>query len=138
MAMMPKRVKYRKQHRGWRGGIATRGCNVSFGEYGLQALENVWIKNTQVEAARVAVMRTTQGGGKLYIRIFTDKPVTKKPSETRMGKGKGMPDHWVAVIKRGTILMELEGLPLELARDAFGIAAHKLPFKTRFVIRRKI
>jgi len=138
MAMMPKRVKYRKSHRGWRGGIATRGCNVSFGECGIQSLENAWMTNTQVEAARVAVMRTTQGGGKLYIRIFTDKPVTKKPAETRMGKGKGMPDHWVAVIKRGTILMELEGLPMELAKDAFGIAAHKIPFRTRFIVRRKV
>ncbi|PIW79777.1 MAG: 50S ribosomal protein L16 [Candidatus Omnitrophica bacterium CG_4_8_14_3_um_filter_43_15] len=137
MAMMPKRVKYRKSQRAWRGGIATRGCEVSFGEYGIQCLENAWIKNTQVEAARVSVMRTTQGGGKLYIRIFTDKPVTKKPAETRMGKGKGMPDHWVCAVKRGTMLMELEGIPMELAREAFGVAAHKLPFRTRFVARRK-
>ena len=136
--MMPKRVKYRKAQRGWRGGIATRGYNISFGEYGLQALENTWITNIQVEAARVAVMRTTQGGGKLYIRVFTDKPVTKKPAETRMGKGKGMPLHWVAVIRRGKILMELEGLPEELARDAFGVAAHKLSFRTRFVTRKRV
>lgn len=135
--MMPKRVKYRKAQRGWRGGIATRGYNVSFGEYGLQALENAWVTNIQVEAARVAVMRTTQGGGKLYIRIFTDKPVTKKPAETRMGKGKGMPEKWVAVVRRGKILMEIEGLPEELAKDALGVAAHKLPLKTRFVSRRK-
>lgn len=135
--MMPKRVKYRKAQRGWRGGIATRGYNVSFGEYGLQALENAWVTNIQVEAARVAVMRTTQGGGKLYIRIFTDKPVTKKPAETRMGKGKGMPEKWVAVVRRGKVLMEIEGLPEELAKDALGVAAHKLPLKTRFVSRRK-
>lgn len=138
MAMMPKRVKYRKAQRGWRGGIATTGCNVSFGQYGLQALENVWLTNTQVEAARVAVMRSTQGSGKLYIRIFTDKPVTKKPAETRMGKGKGMPDHWVTVIKRGKVMFELEGLPEELAKEALRIAAHKLPLKTRFVSRRKV
>lgn len=138
MAMMPKRVKYRKAQRGWRGGIATRGSAVAFGEYGLQALENAWFTNTQVEAARVAVMRATQGGGKLYIRIFTDKPVTKKPAETRMGKGKGMPDHWVCVIKRGRVLLELEGLPEELAKNALRIAAHKIPFRTRFVSRRKI
>lgn len=138
MAMMPKRVKYRKAQRGWRGGIATRGNTVAFGEYGLQALENAWFTNTQVEAARVAVMRATQGGGKLYIRIFTDKPVTKKPAETRMGKGKGMPDHWVCVIKRGRVLLELEGLPEELAKNALRVAAHKIPFRTRFVSRRKI
>ena len=138
MAMMPKRVKYRKAQRGWRGGIATRGCYVSFGEYGLQSLENAWITNTQVEAARVAIMRSTQGSGKLYIRIFTDKPVTKKPAETRMGKGEGMPDHWVAVVKRGTILLELEGLPMELAKAALRVAAHKISFKTRFVSRRKV
>jgi large subunit ribosomal protein L16 len=137
MAMMPKRVKYRKAQRGWRGGVATKGCGVSFGEYGLQALENAWLTNIQVEAARVAVMRSTQGGGKLYIRVFTDKPVTKKPAETRMGKGKGMPLHWVAVVRRGKVLMELEGLPEELARDALGVAAHKLPFKTRFVSRKR-
>jgi large subunit ribosomal protein L16 len=137
MAMMPKRVKYRKVQRGWRGGVATKGCDVSFGEYGLQALENAWLTNIQVEAARVVVMRSTQGGGKLYIRIFTDKPVTKKPAETRMGKGKGMPLYWVVVVKRGKILMEIEGLPEELAKAALGIAAHKLPFKTRFVSRKK-
>lgn len=138
MAMMPKRVKYRKAQRRWRGGIANTANNVAFGEYGLQSLENAWLTNIQVEAARVAVMRTTQGGGKLYIRIFTDKPVTKKPAETRMGKGKGMPLYWVSVIKRGKILMEIGGLPEELAREAFRIAAHKIPFRTRFVSRRKI
>ena len=135
--MMPKRVKYRKAQRGWRSGIATRGFTVSFGEYGLQTLENAWVTNTQVEAARVAVMRTTQGGGKLYIRVFTDKPVTKKPAETRMGKGKGMPQIWVATVRRGKILMELEGVPEQLAKEALGIAAHKLSFKTRLVSRKK-
>jgi large subunit ribosomal protein L16 len=138
MALMPKRVKYRKMHRDRMTGIATSGCEVSFGQYGLQALENAWFKNTQIEAARVAVMRTTQGGGKLYIRIFPDKPITKKPAETRMGKGKGMPDHWVAVVKRGKVLMEIEGLPEELAKEAMSVAAHKIPFRTRFIARRKV
>ncbi len=138
MVMMPKRVKYRKAQRGWRGGIATRCNYVSFGEFGLQSLENVWVSNVQMEAARVAIMRSTQGAGKLHIRLFTDKPVTKKPAETRMGKGKGMPEHWVAVVKRGKILLELEGIPEELAKSAFRIAAHKFPFKTRFLARRRI
>jgi len=136
MALMPKRVKYRKSHRGKRRGVATSGSSVSFGEYGLQALENAWLTNTQIEAARVALTRHTNRGGKVWIRIFPDKSVTKKPAETRMGKGKGMPETWVAVIRRGRILMELEGLPEELACEAMRLAASKLPFRTKFVPRR--
>jgi len=133
---MPKRVKYRKSHRGKRRGVATSGNSVSFGEYGLQALENAWLTNTQIEAARVALTRHTNRGGKVWIRIFPDKSATKKPAETRMGKGKGMPETWVAVIRRGRILMELEGLPEELACEAMRLAASKLPFRTKFVARR--
>lgn len=136
MPLMPKRVKYRKSHRGDRKGIATRGNEVSFGEFGLQALENAWLKNTQIEAARVALARHIKHGGKVWIRTFPDKPVTKKPAETRMGKGKGMVDHWVCVVKRGKVLFEMEGVPEELARDAMRLAAGKLPFKTKFVSRK--
>ncbi|KPK39732.1 MAG: 50S ribosomal protein L16 [Omnitrophica WOR_2 bacterium SM23_29] len=135
MAVFPKRVKYRKAQRGRRKGIATSGSTIAFGEYGLQALENAGIKNTQIEAARVVLSRHLKGGGKAWIRIFPDKPVTKKPAETRMGKGKGMPDHWVAVVKRGRILFELEGLPETLAKETMRLAASKLPIKTRFVTR---
>jgi len=137
MAMMPKRVKYRKSQRGFRKGLATKGSKLNFGEFGLQALENAWLKNTQVEAARVALTRHTNRGGKAWIRIFTDKAVTKKPAETRQGKGKGAPDHWVCVVKRGKILFEIEGVPKEIARDAMKLAAHKLPFKTKFIARKK-
>ncbi len=137
MALIPKRVKYRKAHRGRRKGIATRGFEVSFGEFGLQTLENAWIKNTQIEAARVALTRHVKRGGKIYVRIFPDKPVTKKPAETRMGKGKGAPDHWVCVVKRGKVLFEIEGIPEQLARDAMRLAAYKLPIKTRFISRQK-
>jgi large subunit ribosomal protein L16 len=136
MALMPKRVKYRKAQRGRRCGIATSGNTINFGEFGLQALENAWLKNTQIEAARVSLARHTQRGGRVWIRVFPDKPVTKKPAETRMGKGKGMPEAWVAVIKRGRVLMEIEGLPEEMARDAMRLAASKIPFKTKFVSRR--
>ncbi len=138
MALFPKRVKYRKAQRGRRKGIAIRGSTIEFGEYGLQSLENAWIKNTQIEAARVVISRHLRGGGKSWIRIFPDKPVTKKPAETRMGKGKGMPDHWVAVVKRGKILFEVEGLPEAIAKDAMRLAASKLPVKTRFVSRAKV
>jgi len=134
---MPKRVKYRKSHRGKRRGIATKGYNISFGEFGLQALENAWIKNTQIEAARVALTRHIKRGGKIYIRIFPDKSATKKPAETRMGKGKGAPDHWVCVVKRGKILFEIEGIPQQLAKEAIRLAAYKLPLKTRFITRVK-
>ena len=138
MALMPKRVKYRKAQRGRRRGMAITGNSVNFGEYGLQALENAWLTNTQIEAARVALTRHTNRGGKVWIRIFPDKPVTKQAAETRMGKGKGMPESWVAVIKRARILFEIEGLPEELAREAMRLAASKLPFRTKFVARRHI
>ncbi len=135
MALMPKRVKYRKAQRGTRKGLATSGTRVAFGEFGLQALENCWIKNTQIEAARVALTRHIRRGGKIWLRIFPDKPVTKKPAETRMGKGKGMLDHWVAVVKRGKILFEIEGIPEELAKESMRLAAYKLPIRTKFVSR---
>ena len=135
MSLMPKRVKFRKQQKGRRRGISYKGSFVSFGEFGLQALENAWMTDRQIEAARVALMKVTKRGGKTWVRIFPDKPITKKSAETRMGKGKGMPEKWVAVIKRGRILFELEGVPEELAKDALRLAAHKLPFKTRFMSR---
>ncbi len=138
MALMPKRVKFRKQQKGRRHGISYKGSSVSFGEFGLQALENAWMTDRQIEAARVALMKVTKRGGKTWVRIFPDKPITKKPAETRMGKGKGMPEKWVAVIKRGRVLFELEGIPEELAKDALRLAAHKLPFRTRFVSRSRI
>ena len=134
--LLPKRVKYRKAQRGTRKGLATSGTRLSFGEYGLKALDNAWFTNAQIEAARVALTRHVKRGGKIWLRVFPDKPVTKKPAETRMGHGKGMPDHWVAVVKRGRILFEMEGVPEELARDAMRLAAHKIPFKTKFVSRR--
>lgn len=135
MAMMPKRVKYRKSHRGRRKGVATSGCTLNFGEFGLMSLENAWLKNTQIEAARVALTRHVRRGGRVWVRVFPDKSVTKKPAETRMGKGKGMPDHWVAVIKRGRVLFEIEGVPESQAKDAMRLAAGKMPFKTKFVAR---
>lgn len=135
MALFPKRVKYRKAQRGKRKGVASSGENLNFGEFGLQSIENGWVKHTQIEAARVALTRHVRRGGRVFIRIFPDKPATKKPAETRMGKGKGMPDHWVAVVKRGRILFELEGIPEELAKDAMRLAAFKLPLHTRFVTR---
>ncbi len=135
MAMMPKRVKYRKAQRGSRAGIATRGSQISFGEFGLKSLENGWIKNNQIEAARVVLTRRLRQGGRLWIRIFPNKPVTKKPAETRQGKGKGDVDHWVSVVKRGKVLFELGGVPQELARQVFRIASYKLPLRTKFVSR---
>ncbi len=135
MAMMPKRIKYRKSQRGRRTGISTRGNEVNFGEYGLKALANGWVTANQIEAARVALSRHVKRGGKIWVRIFPDKPVTKKPAETRMGKGKGAPDHWVAVVKRGKILFEMEGIPEELARDSMRLAAGKLPLRTKLVSR---
>jgi large subunit ribosomal protein L16 len=133
--LMPKRIKYRKHHRGRRKGQATRGNTVAFGEYGLQALDPVWITNRQIEAARVALTRHIKRGGKVWIRIFPYKPVTKKPAETRMGKGKGNPEEWVAVVKPGHILFELEGVDEKLAREALRLASAKLPVKTRVVSR---
>ena len=133
--LMPKRVKYRKTHRGRRRGKATRGATVAFGEYGLQAMEPAWITSRQIEAARVAITRTIKRGGKVWIRIFPDKPVTKKPAETRMGKGKGAPEGWVMVVKPGRVLYEMEGVPESEAREALRLAAHKLSIRTRFVAR---
>ena len=134
-ALIPKRVKYRKSQRNKRRGLATRGADLSFGEYGLQVLENGWITHTQLEAARVALTRHVRRGGKVYLRVFPDKSVTKKPAETRQGKGKGEPEFWVAVVRRGKILVEMEGIPQDLARTALRLAAAKLPLRTRFVTR---
>ena len=133
--LMPKRTKYRKQQRGRMKGKASRGATVAFGEYGLKALEPAWITSRQIEAARVAINRHIKRGGRVWIRIFPDKPVTKKPAETRMGKGKGAPEYWVAVVKPGRILFEIEGVPEETAREAIRLASHKLPIKTKFVTR---
>ena len=133
--LMPKRVKYRKQMRGRMKGKASRGVEVSFGEYGLQALEPCWITSRQIEAARRAVVRHVKRRGKLWIRIFPDKPVTSKPAETRMGKGKGAVDHWVAVVKPGRVLFEIAGVDEDLAREAMRLAAYKLPIKTQFIAR---
>jgi large subunit ribosomal protein L16 len=135
MVLMPKRVKYRKLQKGQRRGIATSGADISFGEFGLKCLENGWLKNTQIEAVRVILARQLHKGGKLWIRVFPDKSITKKPAEVRMGKGKGDLDHWVAVIKRGKILFELGGIPEEYAKRCFRLAAYKLPFRTKFVTR---
>ncbi|HZD06276.1 MAG TPA: 50S ribosomal protein L16 [Longimicrobiales bacterium] len=133
--LSPKRVKYRKKHKGRMKGHAHRGNQVSFGEYGLQAAESAWITNRQIEAARVAMTRHIKRGGKVWIRIFPDKPVTQKPAETRMGKGKGNPEGWVAVVKPGRMMFELEGVDLKTAQRAMELAAAKLPIKTRFVVR---
>ena len=133
--LVPKRVKHRKQMRGRRKGKAYTGSTVAFGEYGLQALEAAWITNRQIEAARVAITRFIKRGGKMWIRIFPDKPVTKKPAETRMGKGKGAPEGWVAVVKPGRILYEMEGLDDASAREALALASDKIGLKTRFVTR---
>jgi len=133
--LMPKRVKHRKEQRGRMKGLAYRGSQVSYGEYGLQALEPGWITNRQIEAARVAIVRHLRRGGKIWIKIFPHKPVTKKPAESRMGKGKGSPEFWVAVVKPGKVLYEIAGVPEEVAREAFRRASHKLPIKTRFVVR---
>ncbi len=136
--LMPKRVKYRKQMRGRMKGKATRGTEVTFGEYGLQALEPAWVTARQIEAARRAIVRHVRRRGKYWIRIFPDKPVTAKPAETRMGKGKGAVDHWVAVVKPGRIMFELSGVSEEMAREAMRLAAHKLPIKCQFVRREEI
>jgi large subunit ribosomal protein L16 len=133
--LMPKRVKFRKQQRGRRRGLATRGERVSFGEYGLQAMEPGWVTNRQIEAARVAMTRHISRGGKIWIRVFPDKPVTIKPAETRMGKGKGNPEYWVAVVKPGRVMFEIEGISRESAQEAIRLAGRKLPIKTRLVER---
>lgn len=131
--LMPKRVKYRKHHRGRMRGKSTRCSTIAFGDFALKALEPAWITSRQIEAARVAITRHVKRGGKVWIRIFPDKPVTQKPAETRMGKGKGSPEFWVAVVKPGRIMFELGGVPEELAREALQLAAHKLPIKCKFV-----
>lgn len=133
--LLPKRVKHRKVQKGRRRGKAFRGSELHFGQFGLQALEAGWITNRQIEAARVAISRHIKRGGKLWINIFPDKPLTVKPAETRMGKGKGNPEHWVAVVKPGRVMFELEGITPEVAREAMSLAAHKLPIKTKFVKR---
>jgi large subunit ribosomal protein L16 len=133
--LQPKRVKYRKQQRGRMKGIALRGSSLAFGEFGLKALEPAWVTNRQLEAGRVALTRAVKRGGKIWIRVFPDKPFTKKPAETRMGKGKGNPEYWVAVVKPGRILYEMEGMTEDVAREAFTLAAAKLPIKTKFVMR---
>ncbi len=136
--LVPKRVKFRKQQRGRRAGIATRGSSLAFGQYGLKALEAAWITNRQIEAARRAMTRYVKRGGKVWIRVFPDKPITAKPAETRMGKGKGAPVGWVAVVKPGRILYEMEGIPEAEAKEAMRLAAMKLPIATRFVSRKVV
>jgi large subunit ribosomal protein L16 len=135
--LQPKRVKYRKQQRGRMKGVASRGASLAFGDYGLKAMEPAWITNRQLEAGRVALTRAVKRGGKIWIRVFPDKPFTKKPAETRMGKGKGNPEYWVAVVKPGRILYEMEGMTADIAREAFLLASRKLPIKTKFVMRAK-
>ncbi|OFX33654.1 MAG: 50S ribosomal protein L16 [Armatimonadetes bacterium RBG_16_67_12] len=133
--LMPKRTKFRKAHRGNMGGKAYAGGTVAFGEYGLQALEPAWVTGAQIEAARRTITRFIKRGGKLWIRVFPDKPVTKKPAETRMGSGKGNPEFWVVVVKPGRVLFELAGVPEDVAKQAMVLASHKLPIKTKFVSR---
>jgi large subunit ribosomal protein L16 len=137
MPLMPKRVKYRKTQRGSRAGKASRNISIDFGAYALQTLERAWITNTQIEAARVALTRNMKRKGKLWIRIFPDKSVTARPPETRMGKGKGQPEYWVAVIKPGNILFELDGVPESIARESLRLAADKLPVRTKFLTRHR-
>jgi len=132
---MPKKVKYRKQHRGRMRGTPTRGSKLAFGDFGLKALEPAWVTDRQIEAARIAMTRFVKRGGKMWIRIFPDKPITKKPQETRMGKGKGSPEGWVAVVKPGRIIYEMEGVTEETAREAMRLAAAKLSVRTKFVTR---
>jgi len=136
--LVPKRVKHRRVHRGRLTGKAKGGTEIAFGQYGLQALEPAWITNRQIEAARIAMTRYIRRGGKVWIKIFPDKPITAKPAETRMGSGKGSPEYWVAVVKPGRIMFELAGVPEEVAREAMRLAAHKLPIKTKFVKREEL
>jgi large subunit ribosomal protein L16 len=133
--LAPKKVKYRKKQKGNMNGKAWRGGEISFGEFGLKVLEPGWVTSAQIEAARIAMTRHVKRGGKIWIRIFPDKPITKKPAETRMGKGKGAPEYWVSVVKPGRIIYEMAGVPEEVAREALRLAAHKLPLATRFVSR---
>ncbi|MBI1783705.1 50S ribosomal protein L16 [Candidatus Sumerlaeota bacterium] len=134
--LLPKRVKHRKVQKGRRRGLALRGSDLKFGEFAVKALECAWMTNRQIEAARVAITRHLKRAGKLWVTVFPDKPLTVKPAETRMGKGKGAPEHWVAVVKPGRILFEVDGVPEPLAREAMRLAQHKLPFKTKFTRRR--
>ena len=138
MPLLPKRVKYRKTQRGSRSGNASRTLKIDFGEFGLQTLERAWITNVQIEAARVAMTRAMKRKGKLWIRIFPDKSVTARPPETRMGKGKGQPEHWVAVIRPGNVLFELDGVSETVARESLRLAANKLPVRTRFISRHRV
>jgi large subunit ribosomal protein L16 len=133
--LSPKRIKFRKMFKGRMTGIAHRGSEVSFGTFGLQAMEPGWVSNRQIEAARVALTRHIKRGGKVWIRIFPDKPITKKPAETRMGKGKGSPEGWVAVVKPGRVMFELEGIPKDMAQKAMALAAAKMPIRSKFVVR---
>ena len=133
--LLPKRVKYRRVHRGRLKGKATRGNTVTYGQFGLQALEPAWITSRQIEAARIAMTRYTKRGGKVWIKIFPDKPITEKPAETRMGSGKGSPEYWVAVVKAQKVMFEIGGVSEEVAREALRLAQHKLPVKTKFVIK---
>ncbi len=135
MPLIPKRSKFRKMQKGRNRGKATRGNMVTDGDYGLQATEAAWITTNQIEAARVAMTRYIKRGGKVWIKIFADKPVTKKPADTRMGKGKGAPEYWVAVVKPGRVLFEIQGIPEDVAKEALRLAANKLPVKTKFVVR---
>src|SRR5215510_9665985 len=136
--LMPKKVKYRKQQRGRMRGKAWRGSSLAFGDFGLKTLDAAWITDRQIEAGRIAITRFVKRGGKVWIRVFPDKPVTKKPAETRMGKGKGAPEFWVAVVKPGRILFEIEGITRQLAQEAFDLGASKLPIKTRFIERNEL
>ena len=135
MSLMPKRVKFRKQQRGWLGGVATRGSDLSFGDFGLKAIDRGWLTAIQLEAARVALTRHVKRGGKIWTRVFPDKSYTKKPAETRMGKGKGAPEYYVVVIKPGRILFEMGGIPEALAKSAMRLCAYKIPIRTKFVKR---
>lgn len=136
--LQPGKSKYRKKQRGRRKGVASKGSTVSFGEFGLSAMEAAWVTNRQIEAARVALTRHMKRGGKVWVRIFPDMPYTKKPAETRMGKGKGMPEYWVSIVKPGRIMFEVGGVKIEVAKEALRLASHKLPIKTRFVERMTI
>ena len=135
--LSPKRVKHRKQHRGRRAGLSRGQTSIQFGEYGLKSLDAGWLTNRQIEAARIAMTRYIKRGGKVWITVFPDKPVTQKPAETRMGSGKGNPEHWVAVVKPGRVMFELSGVPEDVAREAMRLAMHKLPIKTRFILRQE-
>lgn len=135
MSLMPKRVKYRKQQRGWLGGVATRGSEIAFGDYALKAIDRGWLTAIQLEAARVALTRHVKRGGKIWTRVFPDKSYSKKPAETRMGKGKGAPEYYVCVVKPGRILFEMGGIPETLAKSAMRLCAYKIPFRTKFIRR---